>query len=48
MPIDPDRERRIREDRPPFFRSWGPIYALVLGLLGLLVLGFHLFTRRYR
>jgi hypothetical protein len=48
MPIDADRERRIIEDRPPFFASWTPVYALVLGLLGFLVVLLHLFTLRYR
>jgi len=48
MPIDPDKERRIIEDRPPFFKSWTAVYALVLGFLGFLVLLFHLFTRHYR
>ena len=48
MPMDPDRERRITDDRPPFLGSWGAVYAVVLGLLGLLVLLFHLFTRHYR
>ena len=48
MPIDPDREGRLAEDRPPFFRSWAGVYALVLGFLGFLVILFHLFTRYYR
>ena len=48
MPIDPDKERRIVEDRPPFFGSWTPVYGLVLGFLGLLILLFDLFTRHYR
>lgn len=48
MPIDADKERAINEDRPPFFRSWTGVYALVLGVLGFLVLVFYLFTRHYR
>ena len=48
MPIDPDRERHLIEDRPPFFRSWTGVYALVLGFLGFLVILFYLFTRYYR
>lgn len=48
MPIDADKERSIIEDRPPFFRSWAGVYALVLGSLGFLVLLFHLFTRHYK
>jgi hypothetical protein len=48
MPIDPDKERRIADDTPPLLGSWGRVYAAVLGLLGFLVLLFHLFTRHYR
>lgn len=48
MPIDADKERRIIEDRPPVFRKWTGVYALVLGFLGFLVLLFHLFTRHYK
>lgn len=48
MPIDAEKERRIIDDRPPFFRKWGGVYALVLGFLGFLVLLFHLFTRHYK
>lgn len=48
MPIDAEKERRITEDRPPFFRSWTGVYALVLGFLGFLVLLFRLFTRHYK
>ncbi|MEK7282797.1 MAG: hypothetical protein AAB249_03220 [Acidobacteriota bacterium] len=40
MPID--------ADKPPFFRTWTGVYALVLGFLGFLVLVFYLFTRHYR
>jgi hypothetical protein len=47
-PDDAGRERRSREDRPPFFRRWSAVYALVLGFLALLVLLFHLFTRHFR
>jgi hypothetical protein len=48
MPTDADTEDPTPEDRPPVFRSWTGVYALVLGFLGLLVLLFHLFTRHYR
>jgi hypothetical protein len=48
MPTDADDQRNNTEDRPPFFRSWSGVYALVLGFLGVLVLLFHLFTRHYR
>ena len=45
MTIDPDKARRVLDDRPPFFRTWTGVYAVVLGLLGFLVLVFHLLTR---
>ena len=48
MAIDPDHERALVEDPPPFFRTWSGVYAAVLGFLGFLVLLFHLFTRHYR
>ena len=46
MPIDRDKERL--DDRPPFFRSWSAVYALVLGFLGFLIIAFFLFTRHYQ
>ena len=48
MKIDPKKEKQILEDKPPFFRTWTGMYALVLGVLGLLVLIFHLFTQHYQ
>ena len=45
MTTDPDKVRRVLDDRPPLFRSWTGIYAVVLGFLGFLVLVFHLLTR---
>ncbi len=48
MPLDPEKERRIVEDRPPFFRAWSGVYGVVLGFLAFLVLVFYLFTRHYR
>ena len=48
MPADAEREPPITDDRPPLFRTWAGVYALVLGFLGLLVVLFHLFTRHYR
>lgn len=38
----------MTEDRPPVFRTWTGVYALVLGILGFLILAFYLFTRHYR
>jgi|GraSoiStandDraft_34_1057297.scaffolds.fasta_scaffold226353_2 hypothetical protein len=48
MPIDAEKERRLVEDRPPFFRSWFSVYALVLGFEAFLILLFHCFTRTYK
>ena len=48
MPIDSEAERRIAEDRPPFFKSWSGVYAAVLGFLAFLILVFYLLTRHYQ
>ncbi len=48
MPLDPERERQIVQDRPPFFQTWAGVYGVVLGFLAALVALFWLFTRYYR
>ncbi len=48
MSNDAEREGPIIEDRPPVFRTWAGVYALVFGILALLTLLFHLFTRHYQ
>jgi hypothetical protein len=48
MPIDAEKERRLAEDLPPFFRSWFSVYALVLGFEAFLILLFLCFTRFYK
>ena len=48
MPNNPDQEKQITRDEPPWFRTWTAVYAVVLGFLGFLILLFHLFTRHYR
>jgi hypothetical protein len=45
MTTDPEKARQILDDRPPFFRSWTGVYAVVLGFLAFLILVFHLLTR---
>jgi hypothetical protein len=45
MTTDPEKTKRVLDDRPPFFRSWAGVYAVVLGFLGVLILVFHLLTR---
>jgi len=45
MTIDPGKEKQVLDDRPPFFRTWTGVYAVVLGFLGLLILLFALLTR---
>lgn len=32
-------------DPPPFFKSWGRLYAFVIGFFVLLVILFYLFTK---
>jgi hypothetical protein len=48
MSLDPEKERQIVQDQPPFFNSWGGVYGIVLGFLAFLVLVFYIFTRHYR
>ena len=36
------------EDKPPFFETWGQVYAAVAGYLFLLILLFYAFTRSYQ
>ena len=43
VPTDP-----AADPAPPGLRSWGQVYALVLGWLGVLVLLMYAFTLRYR
>ena len=45
MTDDPGKTRKVLDDRPPFFRSWTGVYAVVLGFLAFLVLVFHLMTK---
>jgi len=45
MTDDAAKNRQVLDDRPPFFRSWTGVYAVVLGFLAFLVLLFHLMTR---
>ncbi len=47
MTDDPSRLRLLLDDRPPFFRTWVGVYAVVLGFLGFLVLVFHLLTQAF-
>ena len=45
MTIDPEKVKQVLDDRPPFFRTWSGVYAVVLGFLGFLILLFALLTR---
>ena len=38
----------VADPPPPILRSWGRVYALVLGWLGILVLLMYGLTLRYR
>lgn len=44
---NPDRAAEL-SDLPPFLKSWGQIYTIVVGELALLVLLFYLFSRAFR
>lgn len=46
--LDPDREKELENDEPPFLGSWTRIYGLVLGFLAFLIFVFHLFTKTYK
>jgi hypothetical protein len=37
-----------RDDPPPFLRTWGRVYAVVLVYLALIIFASYLFTRAYR
>ena len=45
-----EAERALYEtdERPPFGRSWGLLYGLVLGNLAVLILLFYLFTKAFQ
>ena len=45
MTIDPGKFKQVLDDRPPFFRSWTGVYAVVLGFLAFLIVLFALLTR---
>lgn len=36
------------EDRPPIFRTWRRLYAVVVAYLALLILLFYAFTKAYQ
>ena len=37
----------MKDEPPPFLRTWPRVYAAVLGWLALLIVLFYLFTRAY-
>lgn len=39
--------REVADEPPPFLGTWRRVYVAVLVYLGLLILGFYLFTRAY-
>ena len=41
-------EPRDVPDEPPFLGSWRRVYIAVLVYLGVVIVGFYLFTRAYR
>ncbi len=42
-----DNTKEVNEDKPPFFDSWSKMYWLLMGVLGVLILLFYLFTQHY-
>ncbi len=42
-----EETREVDEGKPPFFDSWSKMYALVMGVLAVLILLFYLFTEYY-
>lgn len=44
----PDGDESHLSDKPPFFSTWGAVYAAVLGFHGFLILLFYLVTRHFR
>ena len=50
-PVEPASPRAPEADEPPGlpgFSRWGQVYALILGVFALLVLGLAWFTAHYR
>jgi hypothetical protein len=39
--------RRVSDEPPPFLRSWGHVYAAILGYLLLLILVLYGLTRHF-
>jgi hypothetical protein len=42
-----DQESSIDNHKPPFFKSWRPFYALVIGALILQIIVFYAITRYF-
>ena len=40
--------RDLKDDRPPFFNTWGQLYAAIAAYLFVLIGLFYAFTRAYR
>ncbi len=40
--------RDLNDDRPPFFNTWGQLYAAIAGYLFFLIALFYAFTRAYQ
>jgi hypothetical protein len=47
MPPQPPPRHTEPDEPPPFFRSWGKLYAAVAVYLAVLVALFDLFTRTF-
>jgi len=47
--VSPDEPLKdVEEGEPPVFATWGPVYAVVIGFLAVLIVLFYVFTEAYR
>jgi len=44
---DPQIDREIEDEAPPFLRTWPKVYRFALGYLAVVIFLFWLFTRHY-
>lgn len=42
-----NKSQEAVDDKPPFFDSWSKVYWLLIGVLGVFVTLFYLFTQHY-
>jgi hypothetical protein len=42
-----NQKQETADDKPPFFSSWSRMYWLLMGVLGVFVVLFYIFTLHY-